>query len=150
MTTRPVRFVVSCVALAAAVLASACASTAPRLANSIPVAETLLPFDNLGHDYVRVYLVSPRRQWMLGRVEQGQRTALRIPAEALSPDEGWLRLAVVPGGYASQRVLGDPRAALGATQPIETLLAQKWAYSGGLGGGHLTALLMPDTASVRR
>ena len=146
MITRPVRFVVSGVALAVTTFASACASVPVRPADdtTIAVAPVWLPFDNLGHDYVRVYLVSARRQWMLGRVEQGQRTKLRVPAEALAPEEGWLRLAVLAGGLASQRVLAEPGVAFGATQPLPALLAQKWTYSAAASTGQLTALPMPE------
>ena len=102
----------------------------------------LIPFDNLGRDYVRVYLVSQRRQWLLGRVERGARATLRVPAEALAPAEGWLRLAVVAGGAATQRALTEPGAALGPSLPLPSLAAQKWTYSAFGDDGQVTALPM--------
>ena len=97
-------------------------------------------FDNGGRDVVHVYLVGQTREWLLGRVEPGARTALRIPDEAFGEDAGSMRLAVVPGDRITQRAAADPRASTTLAQPAATIVSERWKFSQTSASGELTSL----------
>jgi hypothetical protein len=88
-------------------------------------------FDNQAPDYVRVYLVSVRRQWLLGRVEAGARTTLEIPEAALATETGSMWVTVLPGGQPTGRVSGDPRAVTAVAEPVTRILSQRWTFAHG-------------------
>ena len=120
----------------------------PTPADRSPLA---IRFDNEAGDYVRVYLVGARRQWLLGRVEAGAHATLQIPDAALDPREGWMRIAALVGGGASMRVENDPRAAIAIAQPAPAILSQRWTYARSVATGRLTSLpLAKDTAGRRQ
>ena len=104
---------------------------APEEATSLAVR-----FDNQARDYVHVYLVGQRREWLLGRVAPGATTALRIPADALTDETGFVRLAVVTGGNVTLQAARDPRAQITMAQLATTLASQRWRIA----QGQLTAL----------
>ena len=107
---------------------------------SADVTPPTVRFDNTGREYVHVYLVGARREWLLGRVEPGARTTLRLPDEALADDAGSLQLAVVVG---ERIVIGAARAsrmAITIAQPGTALLEQRWTYSQTPATGQLTSL----------
>ena len=100
MTTPRTRSIVSlATALTLTLALGGCASAPSRLGLNDPApidgAPLAIHFDNGARDYVHVYLVGAKREWLLGRVEPGARTSLRIPDEALGEDLGFLRLAVL-------------------------------------------------------
>ena len=113
----------------------ACAGAPARAAFSdpSPVEATALAirFDNQASDYVHVYLVGQRREWLLGRVAPGATTALRIPDGALSDETGFVRLAVVTGGHVTQQAARDPRAQITIAQPATMLASQRWRMAQG-------------------
>lgn len=119
-------------ALTVAMALAGCASTLSR-----PTSAGLAPnddfphairFDNAAHDYVRVYLVGEKREWLLGRVEIGARATLRIPEDALA-DAGPMRLAVLEGQRSAPQATSDSRAATTIKQPIAAILSQRWTFS---------------------
>jgi hypothetical protein len=145
MTTPRRRSLVSLAAALTVTLAlGACASAPSRLAPeaSAPVEgpPPTIRFDNDARDYVHVYLVGLKREWLLGRVEPGARAALRIPDEALAEDAGSMRLAVLAGTRVTQHAAGAARAALSLEQPAGTLLSQRWTFSQAVANGQLTPL----------
>jgi hypothetical protein len=91
---------------------------------------------------VHVYLVGENREWLLGRVEPGGHTALRIPVEAMSDDTWYMRLAVVAGDRVTMQVATTPGAQVTIAQPAGQLLAQKWTFTQTLANGQATASLM--------
>ncbi|HKG93630.1 MAG TPA: hypothetical protein VKA84_17115 [Gemmatimonadaceae bacterium] len=109
----------------------------PAPADGPPLA---IRFDNEAGDYVHVYLVGARRQWLLGRVEAGARATLRIPDQALYPSQGWMRLVVLAGGRASMRAVDEPRAAIAIAQPTAALLSQRWTFARSVATVRLTPL----------
>ena len=112
-----------------------------------PVEATSLAirFDNEARDYVHVYLVGQRREWLLGRVAPGATTALRIPDGALTDETGFVRLAVVTGGQVTQQAARDPRAMLTMAQLPTTLASQRWRIA----QGQLTGLALGSRAEAR-
>ena len=129
-------------ALSLALSLGACAS-APARPTSDRLAAADAPsldmrFSNVAGDYVHVYLVSPRRQWLLGRVEAGANATLRIPAAALAENDGWVRVAVLVGQRVTPRAADDPRAAMTSALPPEGMLTRRWVYSSKVGTGQIT------------
>jgi hypothetical protein len=144
MTTPRVRSLVSfAAALTLTVSLGACAGPS-RLAQESPVpvggSPLAVRFDNGARDYVHVYLVGDKREWLLGRVEPGARATLRIPDDALAGNPGSMRLAVLAGGRMSLRVAGETRAAMTLAQPASAILSQRWTFSQSLAQGQLTSL----------
>jgi hypothetical protein len=136
MTTPRTRSIVSlATALTLTLALGGCASAPSRLAlnDPAPVDGTALAihFDNGARDYVHVYLVGAKREWLLGRVEPGARTALRIPDEALAEDLGFMRLAVLTGAHVTLRAASDPRATITIPQPAPGIASQRWTFSQG-------------------
>ena len=85
-------------------------------------------FDNDARQYVHVYLIGAKREWLLGRVEPGVVTKLRIPEESLHGNSGFMQLAVVTGGRLSMRAAQDPRAMLTVAQPASAILSNQWKF----------------------
>jgi hypothetical protein len=77
---------------------------------------------------VDVYLVGEQREWWLGRVAPGARSALRIPEGALA-SPGFVRLAVLADAPLTVQVARDPRAMFTIAQTASALLSQRWAVS---------------------
>jgi hypothetical protein len=127
----------------------ACAGAPARagLNDPSPVEATSLAirFDNQARDYVHVYLVGQQREWLLGRVEPGATTALRVPDDALTDETGFVRLAVVHGGHVTQQAARDPRAQLTMAQLATTLASQRWLIA----QGQLTGLALGSRADAR-
>lgn len=142
MTTPRTHALVS-FALSLTLALGGCASAPSRSAWDGPTPtehpSLAIRFDNEAGDYVRVYLVGERRQWLLGRVEAGARAELRIPEAALSPKEGWTRLAVLVGGGTSLRAAAEPRATIAMPQPTVELLSQRWTFARSVTAGRLMA-----------
>lgn len=156
MTTQRIRSLVSlAAALAVTLVLGGCASAPSRLASEAPtlsdeVARTVR-FDNEARDYVHVYLVGVRQEWLLGRVAPGGRTTLQIPDAALADDAGPLRLAVLAGARATMRAANEIRAATTIAQPATDILSQRWTFSQLTATEQLTARrLAPSRAEVGR
>jgi hypothetical protein len=149
MTTPRTHSLVS-LAVALTLTLGACASAPSRTALDRPVAPEGLPlairFNNEAGDYVHVYLVGARRQWLLGRVEAGARSSLRIPEAALAANEGWMRLAVLEGQRVTMHAADDPRAAITSAQPATGVLSRSWTFSARLGNGQLTEIPIRSAA----
>ena len=120
-----------------------CAGGPSRSATEEPspvaAAPHTLRFDNQARSYVHVYLVGEKREWLLGRVETGASTTLRIPEGSLESNPGFVQLAVVTGGKATQRAASDARAQLTIAQPASSILARQWRLS----QGQLTSIARP-------
>jgi hypothetical protein len=99
-----------------------------------------LHFDNQAHDYVHVYLVGVRGQWLLGRVEPGARATLPIPDEALADIAQSMWLAVLAGSRATGQVAGNPRAVTTTPEPVATIVSQRWTFTPTPATGQLTSL----------
>jgi len=145
MTTPRIRSLVSIAAALTVALAPAgCANTPSRLAAGGGArVDELLPtirFDNGARDYVHVYLVSEKRQWLLGRVEVGARASLRIPQDALAEDAGPMRLVVLEGQRMTLQAVGDARAATTIRQPMAAILSQRWMFSQTAADEQITSL----------
>lgn len=150
-TPRPHALVSLASTIALTLTLGACAGTAARAGLNDPVpaegaAAGAVRFDNQARDYVHVYLVGQRREWLLGRVAPGATTALRIPAGALTAETGFVRLAVVAGGHVTQQAARDPRAQVTIAQPASMLLAQRWRIA----QGQLTSLALGGAAGDPR
>jgi hypothetical protein len=133
MTTPHTRTIVSLVTIAASLALGACAGhTAPPArdgAAAVAARATTIRFDNEGRVPVRVYLIGAQREWSLGRVEQGARATLRIPAESLEETAGLVRLAVIADAPPSAQAALDPRSIFAMAQPMSMILSQRWTYS---------------------
>jgi hypothetical protein len=152
MTTPRTRSLVSfAAALTVALVSAGCANTPSRLAAGGGARiDELLPairFDNGARDYVHVYLVGEKRQWLLGRVEVGARASLRIPQDALAEDAGLMRLAVLEGQRMTSQAVGDARAATTIRQPMAAILSQRWMFSQTAADEQITSL--PRDSLVR-
>lgn len=145
MTTPRTRSLVSRVATLTLTMALAgCASVSVPLDHDLSASATEAPptirFDNDARDYVHVYLVGLRREWLLGRVAPGARTTLRVPEDALDESEGPLRLAVLMGERVTYRVAADVRTASALPRPAAEILAREWTFAPHLTGAELIAL----------
>ncbi len=144
MTTPRTRSLVSLAAALSLLLASGgCASAPPRLATDGSAytegRAPMLRFDNDSRDYVHVYLVGDRREWLLGRVAPAAHAMLRMPEEALTEETDRFRLAVLAGDRVTQRAAFDPRAASAMARPAGELLTQRWTFSQTLSRSELMA-----------
>jgi hypothetical protein len=155
MTTPRTRSLVSFAAALILILAAGgCASAPPRLASDgSAAAEGAMPmirFDNDSRDYVHVYLVGDRREWLLGRVAPAAHAMLRMPEEALTEETGRFRLAVLAGDRVTQRAAFDPRAASAIARPAGDLLTQRWTFSQSLSRNELISLPIGPVAAGRQ
>jgi hypothetical protein len=144
MTTPRIRSLVSLAALSLTVTLGGCASAPSRVALDSPVLTDELPrtvrFDNEARDYVRVYLIGARQEWLLGRVAPGARVTLHIPEPALAEDAGLLSLAVIVGDRVTLRAAREVGAATTIGQPAAMMLSQRWTFSTLTATGQLTSL----------
>jgi hypothetical protein len=136
MTTPRTRALVSLAAsFALTILLGACAGATPRAGLEQPAAaEATTPtiqFANDERDYVHVYLIGDKRQWLLGRVEQGAVATLRIPVEALAGEIGFMQLAVIAGERVTMQAARAPHAKLAIAQPATAVLSQRWRFAQG-------------------
>jgi hypothetical protein len=135
MTTPRTRVVVSLAAtLTFTLVLGACAGASrSELEGPQPVTagSATIRFENEGREHVHVYLVTERREWLLGRVEPGVITTLRVPPASLDENSRFVRLAVLAGQPVSLRAARDPRAALTITQPVSALLLHRWMFAQG-------------------
>jgi len=149
VTTPRIRSLVSlAVALTVTLASGACVSASSHHASDAPAPTdgTLLAirFDNEAREYVRVYLIGERREWLLGRVEPGARATLRIPEEALAGNPATMSLVVLAGDHATLQAARDARAATTVAQPVAAILSQRWTFSQALTNGQITALPLGD------
>jgi len=147
MTTIRSRSLVSiAAALTLTVALGGCAGNPTHRALNDPAPVAAKPatirFQNEARQYVHVYLVGQNREWLLGRVEPGARTTLRIPADAMTDDTWQMQLAVVAGGRVTMQVASQPGAQVTIAQSAGQLLAQKWTFSQALTNGQATASLL--------
>jgi hypothetical protein len=145
MTTPRIRSLVSLAAALTVTLTLGGCASAPSHGASDGSAPTDGPplairFDNEARDYVHVYLVGARREWLLGRVEPGARAMLRIPDDALAEGAGPVQLAVLVGAHVTLRAAGAARTAITIAQPAAAILSQQWTFSQMLADGQLRAL----------
>ena len=141
MTTQRPYTLVSRTAITILTLAlAACTGSQSRMAtygpSPIEARALTIRFDNQARDYVHVYLVGQRREWLLGRVEPGAVAALRLPDDVFDSDPGFVRLAVLAGGGVSQAAARDPRAQFTISQDPSLLLTRRWQFA----QGQLTSL----------
>jgi hypothetical protein len=87
-----------------------------------------IAFQNEAGTYADVYLIGEKREWWLGRVAPGARATMRIRAEALETESGFVKLAVLAGAPRSLQAARDPRATFSLAQPASQLLAQRWTF----------------------
>ena len=144
-TSRMYSLVSLAAALAITLTVGACTSASGRAplaldaaapADGLPVT---VRFDNDARDYVHVYLVSEKREWLLGRVEPGARVTLRIP-DAAFEEGASIQLAVAVAGHVSLRAAREAPAAITILQPTNAIFSQRWTYSQTLATGRLTSL----------
>jgi hypothetical protein len=88
-------------------------------------------FDNEGREYVHVYVVGQKREWLLGRVEPGAGSTLRRPEGSGTEATGFVRLVVVAGGATTLDAAHDVRARVTMAQPATVLAAQRWRFAQG-------------------
>jgi len=140
MTTPRIRSLVSFVAaLTFTSTLGGCANAPARLAVNADEQPLSFRFDNEARDYVHVYLIGTRQEWLLGRVEAGARVTLRIPDEALTEDLGSMQLAVRTGERVTLRASTEARTATTIMQPAAELLSLRWTFSQtSAKGGQLT------------
>jgi hypothetical protein len=147
MTTPRIRSLVSlAAALIVTLMIGGCASAPSRLATDVPAAT--VRFDNEARDYVHVYLVGARQEWLLGRVAPGARARLQIPTAALAEDAGMMWFAVLPGDRVTMRAAGEARAATTIGQPMTALLSQRWTFSQLTTTGQITSLSLGSPRPV--
>jgi hypothetical protein len=130
MTTPRIRSLVSFVAaLTFTLTLGGCASAPARLAVNAVEQPLTFRFDNEARDYVHVYLIGTRQEWLLGRVEPGARATLRIPDEVAAEDLGSMQLAVRTGERVTLRAATEARTATTIVQPAAELLSLRWTFS---------------------
>jgi hypothetical protein len=153
MTTPRFRSPVSvAAALTLALTLAGCAGAPSRVASHGPAPAEQAPrtvrFDNEARDYVHVYLVGEKREWLLGRVEPGARATLRIPQDALAGNPRSMQLAVLTGERMTLRAAGAARTAFSIQQPATAILSQRWTFSTTLANGQLTPFQLGQPAAL--
>jgi len=133
MTTPTIRSLVSLAATVSLSLTlGACAHAPSPAARSeaeiVPERLANIRFDNEAQAPVYVYLVGVQREWLLGRVEAGARSTLRMPKTALSEAPGTMRLAVIAGTLPALAAR-DPRAVFTISQPTASIVSQRWTFA---------------------
>jgi hypothetical protein len=111
----------------------ACAPMAARVPepSALQTPDRMIRFSNDAGDYVHVYLIGDRRQWLLGRVEQGAVATLRVPDDALTRSTSFMQLAVIAGDRVTLQAARSPRARLTLAQPAHTIASQQWRFAQG-------------------
>ena len=132
MTTLRMRALVS-LGVTLTISLGACAGVPARAAiDGGTLAEQGAPrairFDNQEREHVYVYLVGQKQEWLLGRVEPGAVSMLRLPEPALAETDDVVQLAVLAGGRMTLQAAHDSRARLSISQPATRLLSQRWRY----------------------
>lgn len=141
MTTPRIRSLVSiATAFIVTAMVAGCASAPQRVVSASIEAPITVRFDNEARDYVHVYLVSARQEWLLGRVAPGARATLRIPEAALAEDAGLLSLAVIAGQRVTQRAAREVGAATTIAQLPAEMCSQRWTFSTLTATGQLTSI----------
>ena len=107
------------------------AACTPRVRPATAPVVTAVHFANQSRERVDVYLVTPEREWHLGRVESLQARWLALPGEWLSAAAGTARLAVIPAAAISLRPSRERGVVISILQPVGDLLGQQWMYVGG-------------------
>lgn len=136
MTTPITRAAVSMVSLSvafatASTLGGCAAGPAPITrdgAVATPDGRLAITFDNEAETYVDVYLVTPQRQWQLGRVGPGAKRTLLVPDAAITTTIGFVRLAVLAGAPLTLDAAHDPHAAFTILQSASELFSQRWTF----------------------
>jgi hypothetical protein len=95
-----------------------------------------IQFENQGQEFVRVYLVMDQREFLLGRVERGARSTLRLPAAAVDGTAAWMRLSVRGGEPAP----GVPHSGTMGVVPLSAILTQRWTFVPSGAGGEVTGM----------
>jgi hypothetical protein len=113
-------------------------------------AARVIQFDNQAQDYVNVYLVGIRGQWLLGRVVPGARVMLRVPEEVMDDESRSFWLAAKAGTRVTGRVDDDPRATTTLPEHMQDMIAQRWTFTGSPARGLLTALQLRRGEMGRR
>lgn len=136
MTTPRTRALVSIVGTLTVTLAlGACFRGPSRPAQDPPAlmdrGSLAIRFDNDAREYVHVYLIGAKREWLLGRVEAGAIAKLRLPEESLTGTSEFMQLAVVTGGRVTMQAARDPRAMLTLAQPASAILSHQWKFAQG-------------------
>jgi hypothetical protein len=119
--------------LTAGLLLAGCAthpagSSAQR--RSAPIFATV-KVQNQSRDRIHVYLLAPRGEWLLGRVDPLQTAWLSLPVGSSAARRGWNSLAVIAGRPRSLQPSREFGAVLSMRQPIGALMTQNWVFAGG-------------------
>jgi hypothetical protein len=131
MTTPSRRAFVSLAALTLMHVPGACIK-APAPPSTAPAAQAVtIRFDNLSRESVHVYLIGLKREWVLGRVEPGGVSSLRIPDAALAEERSFVHLAVIAGERITFAAARHTAARITLAQPVSAISAQHWRYSQG-------------------
>ena len=132
MTTTPSRALVSSIALVLAAALGACAPATPRLEPSrVEIPVRTIRFVNGAGDFVHVYLISERRQWLLGRVEQGAEATLRLPDDVVTRGTELMQLAVLTGERVTLQAARAPGARITMAQPAHGIASLTWRFAQG-------------------
>ena len=127
----------------------ACAGAASRAtlgtAAQVETTTRTIQFANDARDYVHVYLIGDKRQWLLGRVEQGAVATLRIPDEALASGTGFMQLAVLTGERVTTQAVRAPHVKLTMAQPVTAVFSQRWRFA----QGEVTGVVTAASAGIR-
>ena len=120
-------------ALLGAVATSGCSAAGQNMREWAPATPTL-SFENATIDNVAVYLEDHGTQWLLGQVQPGRRTLLRLPADVLARTEWEVTLVAIPLGTRKDGMRGGAVAdAIRLDlQPNESLTTTRWMLRGRL------------------
>ena len=134
MTTPRRRAFVSIAATVITLALGACATAPLRPVSGGQMATDTraltLSFDNMAHERVHVYLISPQRAWFLGRVEADAVVRLQIPDAALTEGSTMVRLVALAGERVTLEA-ARRASALTAAQPASAILSQRWKFARG-------------------
>ena len=90
-----------------------------------------LRFDNDSPEFVQVYVIDDRRQWLLGKVAPGAIAMLRVPQSSLRGAAGPIRLAVIPGARLTLEAARDPGATFTLPLSASSMMGNQWKFAQG-------------------
>ena len=110
---------------------AACGTHAPQLSELTPSAPTLT-FENANVDEVAVYVDQAGIQWLLGHVQPGRSTTLRLPAGFAASRTSDLRLMIVPLGSHRDSARPDQMAETirSELESADYIVAVRWTLRG--------------------
>lgn len=126
------------IAIAACLVCASCVRPGRTAPGELAPRPTIT-FRNQGRDRIRVYLVSEKREWLIGRLEPLETAHLVLPEFGFVTASRAVSVAVVPGWFTHARPLRAPGATSSIDELTDNLPGEEWIFVDGQIAGPLRA-----------